>query len=72
MSLPAPELHGPPQYFTADWPQAAESVRALAALEPETVVTGRGPAMRGPAMRASLHRLAAEFDQLAVPDADRQ
>jgi glyoxylase-like metal-dependent hydrolase (beta-lactamase superfamily II) len=62
-----PELHGPPMYFTPDWQKAAESVRVLAALEPETVVTGHGHALRGPAMRASLHRLAAEFERIAVP-----
>jgi glyoxylase-like metal-dependent hydrolase (beta-lactamase superfamily II) len=62
-----PELHGPPMYFTPDWQKAAESVRVLAALEPETVVTGHGHALRGPAMRASLHRLAAEFERVAVP-----
>jgi glyoxylase-like metal-dependent hydrolase (beta-lactamase superfamily II) len=62
-----PELHGPPMYFTPDWQKAAESVRVLAALEPETVVTGHGHALRGLAMRASLHRLAAEFERIAVP-----
>lgn len=62
-----PELHGPPMYFTADWLKAAVSVRNLAALEPEVVVTGHGHAMRGPAMRAALHRLATEFEQVAVP-----
>jgi glyoxylase-like metal-dependent hydrolase (beta-lactamase superfamily II) len=63
----APELHGPPMYFTTDWRKAAESVRSLAALEPETVVTGHGHAMRGPAMRAALHRLASAFERVAVP-----
>ncbi len=69
VAVQAPELHGPPMYFTADWRQAAVSVRTLAALEPETVVTGHGQAMRGPAMRESLHRLASEFEQVAVPAA---
>ncbi len=67
VTVQAPELHGPPMYFTADWTAAAESVRVLAGLEPETVVTGHGHAMRGPAMRAALHRLATEFEQVAVP-----
>ena len=69
VAVQAPELHGPPMYFTADWQQAAASVRVLAALEPETVVTGHGQAMRGPAMRESLHRLASEFERVAVPEA---
>jgi glyoxylase-like metal-dependent hydrolase (beta-lactamase superfamily II) len=66
-----PELHGPPMYFTDNWQLAAASVRALAALEPETVVTGHGHAMRGPAMRAALHSLADRFERVAVPGAGR-
>jgi glyoxylase-like metal-dependent hydrolase (beta-lactamase superfamily II) len=62
-----PELHGPPMYFTPDWPSAKDSVRRLAALEPELVVTGHGRAMRGSGMRDALHRLARDFDVLAVP-----
>ena len=62
-----PEVHGPPMYFTPDFRKAAVSVRALAALEPEVVVTGHGHAMRGPAMRAGLHQLASRFEAVAVP-----
>ncbi len=67
VAMQAPELHGPPMYYTQDWPSAARSARALAALEPELLVTGHGRPMRGAAMRAALHRLAAEFDQVAHP-----
>ncbi len=63
----APELHGPPMYYTQDWPSARDSVRKLAPLEPELLVTGHGRPMRGPDMRAALHRLAAEFDSIAHP-----
>jgi glyoxylase-like metal-dependent hydrolase (beta-lactamase superfamily II) len=63
----APEMHGPPMYFTPDWVSARESVRRLARLEPELVVTGHGRAMRGPQMRSALNRLAADFDAIAVP-----
>lgn len=63
----APELHGPPRYFTPDWEAAARSVRVLAALEPEIVVTGHGRAMRGAAMRQALHTLAERFETVAVP-----
>jgi glyoxylase-like metal-dependent hydrolase (beta-lactamase superfamily II) len=63
----APEMHGPPMYFTPDWQRARESVRALAALSPETVVTGHGQAMRGPQMRTALTELARRFDDVAVP-----
>src|SRR5215218_6349117 len=62
-----PEIHGPPMYFTPDWPSARESVRALAALEPELVITGHGRAVRGPLMRDALHLLADNFDGIAVP-----
>jgi glyoxylase-like metal-dependent hydrolase (beta-lactamase superfamily II) len=64
----APEMHGPPMYYTPDWKSAGGSVRRLASLEPELVVTGHGRAMRGPEMRSALRRLAQEFDQLAIPD----
>ena len=61
------EMHGPPMYFTPDWASARASVETLAALEPEIIICGHGPAMRGPDMRAALHRLADNFDQIAVP-----
>jgi glyoxylase-like metal-dependent hydrolase (beta-lactamase superfamily II) len=63
-----PEMHGPPMYFTPDWLAAEESVRTLAELQPEIVVTGHGRAMSGPLMREALNRLAAEFGKVAVPD----
>ena len=62
-----PEMHGPPRYYTPDWDAARESVRKLAALEPELVVTGHGPAMQGPEMRDALRQLAADFDRIARP-----
>jgi glyoxylase-like metal-dependent hydrolase (beta-lactamase superfamily II) len=67
VALQEPELHGPPMYFTADFEKAAESVRDLAALDPEVVVCGHGHAMRGPAMRAGLQQLALDFERVAVP-----
>jgi glyoxylase-like metal-dependent hydrolase (beta-lactamase superfamily II) len=67
----APELHGPPMYYTPDWVSARKSVELLAALEPELVVTGHGQAMIGPAMREALHKLADTFDSVAVPDHGR-
>jgi glyoxylase-like metal-dependent hydrolase (beta-lactamase superfamily II) len=66
-----PEMHGPPQYFTPDWDSAGESVRRLAELDPELVVTGHGPAMRGAEMRAALHLLARDFHRIAVPEHGR-
>lgn len=66
-AVQAPEIHGPPRYFTIDWDASRASVRALAALDPELVVTGHGRAMRGPAMRAALAALARDFDAVARP-----
>lgn len=62
-----PEMHGPPRYFTPDWQDARDSVRKLAKLDPELVVTGHGKAVRGANMRAALHELADKFDTLALP-----
>ncbi len=62
-----PEMHGPPMYFTQDWKAARDSVERLAALEPELILTGHGPAMQGPEMRKALQELAGNFDQIAVP-----
>ncbi len=67
VAVQAPEMHGPPMYFTQDWVSARGSVETLAALEPEIAVTGHGRAMRGAEMRAALHRLAREFDAVARP-----
>lgn len=62
-----PEMHGPPKYYTADWDSARESVRRLAQLEPQLLLTGHGPAMQGPEMREALKVLAQDFDQIARP-----
>lgn len=67
-----PEMHGPPQYFTPDWQAAKQSVRELARLEPETVITGHGFGMQGAAMRQALHELAQNFDEIAVPESHKR
>ena len=64
----APEMHGPPRYYTVDWDAARASVETLAKLEPEILVAGHGRAMRGSEMRGALHALARTFDRLAVPE----
>jgi glyoxylase-like metal-dependent hydrolase (beta-lactamase superfamily II) len=66
-----PELHGPPQYFTPDWSAAKSSVRRLAELRPEYLVTGHGPALAGVEMRTALENLARNFDEVAVPEQGR-
>ncbi len=67
----SPEMHGPPQYFTPDWVSAKASVEKLAALEPALVLTGHGHPLRGREMREALHRLAREFEAIAVPKQGR-
>jgi glyoxylase-like metal-dependent hydrolase (beta-lactamase superfamily II) len=62
-----PEVHGPPRYFTPDWAAAELSVKKLAELEPDLVITGHGPPMQGKELRHALHALAAHFRQVAVP-----
>ena len=47
------------------------SVKKLAELEPELVITGHGQAMRGPEMRDALHLLANDFEHIALPDHGR-
>lgn len=71
VAVQEPEMHGPPTYFTIDWEAAADSVRRLAALEPDLALTFHGRPMQGPEMRAALHRLAAEFAAIAVPKEGR-
>jgi glyoxylase-like metal-dependent hydrolase (beta-lactamase superfamily II) len=62
-----PEVHGPPAYYTIDWPAAEDSVHELASLEPEVAVTGHGVAMRGTRLQRDLAELASDFRKLAVP-----
>jgi glyoxylase-like metal-dependent hydrolase (beta-lactamase superfamily II) len=61
------EMHGPPAYFTQDWRSAGDSVRKLAALEPEVLATGHGVVLRGAPMRQQLHTLAENFENMEVP-----
>jgi glyoxylase-like metal-dependent hydrolase (beta-lactamase superfamily II) len=63
----APEMHGPPAYFTPDWQSAKQSVVSLALLAPDIVITGHGAGMSGHAMRAALNDLAEHFDRVALP-----
>ncbi|MCM3112578.1 MBL fold metallo-hydrolase [Lederbergia lenta] len=62
------EINGPPRYLTTDWQAAWESVKKLEALNPLVAVTGHGLPMSGELLSTSLHKLAREFDQLAIPD----
>ena len=64
----APELHGPPAYFTWNWDLARQSVQNLAALDPLVVAPGHGRPLSGPDIPAALRELAARFNEVAVPD----
>ncbi len=66
------ELHGPPSYFTSDWEAAKRSVRKLATLEPTTVAPGHGKPLAGAEVPSALNKLAADFEQIAVPDDAKQ
>lgn len=67
VAVQEPELHGPPMYLTQDWHASKTSVERLAALEPELVISGHGPALQGGEMRRALHTLTQDFDDVAVP-----
>jgi hypothetical protein len=54
-------------YYTTDWESARESVRALASLQPQLLVTGHGQPLEGQEMREGLRRLADDFDSIAIP-----
>lgn len=71
VAVQAPEMHGPPMYFTIDWQAAEDSVRRLAALEPKVALSFHGQPMRGPQMRTALHDLAQRFREVAVPKRGR-
>ncbi|MDB5253739.1 MAG: fold metallo-hydrolase [Flaviaesturariibacter sp.] len=64
-------LCGPPKYFTPDWVSAAHSVKELAALEPNVIVTGHGQALYGDEARKDLHKLARNFWQRGIPATGR-
>jgi len=61
------EVNGPPRYLTTDWNAARESVRTLAKLEPEVLLSGHGGVMKGKKMRKELADLAHRFDEKALP-----
>ncbi|WP_226036837.1 MBL fold metallo-hydrolase [Aquibacillus saliphilus] len=65
--IPLQKVYGPPAYFTSDWVKAEESVKKLAALEPETLLSGHGLPMEGDLLREQLHDLADNFIEQAIP-----
>lgn len=62
------EISGPPRYFTTDWQAAWDSVKKLEALKPSVAITGHGLPMEGEELTRNLHKLATEFEQIALPN----
>jgi glyoxylase-like metal-dependent hydrolase (beta-lactamase superfamily II) len=63
----APEVHGPPAYYTSDWAAARSSVQMLNDLQPERAITGHGVPLEGRILREGLLALAEHFDTVAIP-----
>lgn len=61
------QIHGPPWYFTPDWPSAYESVKALAHLRPAVAATGHGRPMHNPRLAHDLSRLVRDFRTVGMP-----
>ncbi len=64
-------MHGPPPYFTPDWPSSAASVKTLAELKPAILATRHGKTFYGTRGLQSLEKLARQFNALAVPEHGR-
>lgn len=66
-----PELHGPPAYYTPDWPAARASVELLASFRPAVIAPGHGEPMAGEDVANALDILASNFDEIAIPEHGR-
>jgi glyoxylase-like metal-dependent hydrolase (beta-lactamase superfamily II) len=64
----APELHGPPAYFTSDWASARRSVQLLSELDAVVVAPGHGQPVSGAILPEKVRQLAQHFDEVAVPE----
>ena len=62
------EINGPPVYLTTDWQAAWDSVRRLAALNPQVVISGHGKYMEGAELVTGLQELVTDFATVAIPD----
>ncbi|KAA6459145.1 MBL fold metallo-hydrolase [Acidobacteria bacterium AB60] len=56
-----PELHGPPAYFTSDFPAAARSIRLLARLKPRVIAPGHGKPLAGLDLERKLALFSEQF-----------
>lgn len=62
------EVCGPPVYLTTDWDEAYRSVKRLAELNPDTVISGHGTAMQGEELGEGLENLIRNWKEVAVPE----
>ncbi len=62
------EVCGPPVYLTTDWAAAYESVKRLAALNPQTVISGHGTALENTELEQGLNNLINKWYEVAVPE----
>jgi len=69
--MQTPEINGPPRYLTTDWKEAENSVKKLAKLQPEIVVSGHGIALTGDVLEEGLEKLVENFSDVAIPDYGR-
>jgi glyoxylase-like metal-dependent hydrolase (beta-lactamase superfamily II) len=67
-----PELHGPPAYFTWNWKLAQQSVERLSRFDPLVIAPGHGKPIAGATVAAALRQLAARFEEIAVPETQRE
>lgn len=65
------EVCGPPVYLTTDWDNAYASVQRLAALDPQTVISGHGTAMQGNDLTEGLRSLINNWKDVALPEHGR-
>ena len=65
------KISRPPRYFTTDWNRAYNSVKILAALDPQIAASGHGKPMAGKELQKGLDKLIMNFYQEAVPEKGR-
>ncbi len=65
------EIHGPPAYFTINWEEAGKSIKHLAELNPNIVITGHGKPISGMELEDQLNELSRDFATDFVPSQGR-
>jgi glyoxylase-like metal-dependent hydrolase (beta-lactamase superfamily II) len=62
------EVHAPPGYFTMNWEEAGKSIRRVAQLNPQVVITGHGKPMSGEELKTELRELSEDFERDSIPE----